>query len=76
MQKKQILKIIRKWCDENMTKDFIDKGLFAEDEADFSEEAKYFKRFERMKEMISNRFMNLEEDYLNRFIDEYYQEVF
>lgn len=67
---------IRKWCDENMTKDFIDKGLFAEDEADFSEEAKYFKRFERMKEMISNRFMNLEEDYLNRFIDEYYQEVF
>lgn len=67
---------IKKWCDENLTKEVVDKDLFTEMEADFGEEDKYFKRFERMKEMISEHFMNLEDDYLNRFIDEYYQEVF
>ena len=51
-------------------------GLFTEDEADFSEEQKYFKRFDRMKELLSERFLNLNEGYMDRFLDKHYQDIF
>jgi len=67
---------IKKWCAANLSKEIIDKDLFGEEEQDLSDELMYFKRFEKMKQMISEHFMNLGDDYLDRFIDEYYQEIF
>ena len=40
------------------------------------EEAKYFARTERVKELISGKFMNLDQDYLERLADEIYASIF
>lgn len=65
---------IKKWCLDNIRKDETDRDLdFA---ADTSEELKYFARFERVKAIIKSQFMNLDEAYLDRLIDEIYSEIF
>ena len=73
---KELTKELEKWFVECVTADKIDEGLFTEDEADFSEEQKYFKRFDRMKELLSERFLNLNEGYMDRFLDKHYQDIF
>ncbi len=73
---KELTKELEKWFVEYVTKDKIDEGLFAEEEADFSDEQKYFKRFDRMKELLSERFLNLDEGYVDRFLDKHYQDIF
>lgn len=63
-----------KWCQENLSADKVDEGLFAGEE--LAEEQKYFKRAERMRKLISDKFLNLDEAFLDHFIDEYYQILF
>lgn len=65
---------IRKWCGDNVSRETIDSSLALEQE--LSEELKYFARCERMKALIQNQFMNLDEGYLDRLIDEMYHEIF
>lgn len=65
---------IKKWCEENMTAEKVDEGLFAEEES--GEEIRYFKRTDKMKEMISRQFMNLDEGFLDSFVDDYYPVIF
>lgn len=64
---------IKRWCECYMTAADVDYELFDEDT---TEELKYFQRTEKMKEMIKNQFMNLDEGYLDRLIDEMYPEIF
>lgn len=71
---KSLVERMRKWCEENLGPEQIDEGLFEEEE--LSEEQKYFMRTDKMKQMIEGKFMNLEEAFLDHFIDEYYQEIF
>lgn len=73
---KELTKELEKWFVEYVTVEKVDEGLFSEDEADFSEEQKYFKRFDRMKELLSERFLNLNEGYVDRFLDKHYQDIF
>lgn len=63
-----------KWCQENLSADKVDEGLFEDEE--MAEEQKYFKRAERMRKLISDKFLNLDEAFLDHFIDEYYQTLF
>ena len=65
---------IKKWCSAHVSRETIDSSLALEQE--LSEELKYFARCERMKALIQNQFMNLDEGYLDRFIDEMYHEIF
>ena len=65
---------IKKWCMDNLSMESVDKALFLSEET--AEELKYFARFERMKELIQTQFMNLDESYLDRLIDEIYPEIF
>lgn len=60
------------WCDENLTAEIIDECLDKED----SEDIIYFKRTERMKELITDKYMNLHDDFLEHIIEEYYQKLF
>jgi len=76
VSEKELTKELEKWFVEHVTAEKVDDGLFSEDETDFSEEQKYFKRFDKMKTMLSERFLNLNEGYMNRFVDEHYQDVF
>lgn len=65
---------IKKWCMDNLKKENVDAMLSFEKET--PEELMYFQRFEKMKAMIQNQFMNLDEGYLDRLIDEIYPEIF
>lgn len=71
---------MKKWCEENMTADLIDEIYSADKDelaaGEDSEEVKYFKRTERMREMINHQFVNLDEGFLDAFIDEYYPAIF
>lgn len=64
---------IRKWCVENFDKDQVDSSLKITDQP---EELKYFQRFDYMKKAIQNQFVNLDEGYLERLIEEVYPEIF
>lgn len=65
---------IRKWCTGNLSAENIDSNLeFSEDT---TEELKYFARFDMIKSTIQSQFMNLDEAYLDRLIDEIYPEIF
>lgn len=68
-----LLSELQKWCRENLQAEQIDAGLFDED---MPEEQKYFKRADKMKEIINNKFLNLDQGLLSHFVDEYYQELF
>lgn len=65
---------IRTWCEKNMTAENVDDALFLQEEP--SEEIKYFRRVERMKGMIAYQFMNLDEGFLDSFVDDYYPVIF
>lgn len=71
---KLLVEQMRKWCGENLGAEQIDEGLF--EGGEFSEEQKYFMRTDKMKQRIEGKFMNLEEAFLDHFIDDYYQEIF
>ena len=59
------------WVKENLHKDQIDADI---EEA--SEELLYFLRTEKMKEMITHKFFNLDAAFLDSFIDDIYPEIF
>ncbi len=66
-----------KWCQANLSAEGIDAELFPEDAGEgMAEEQKYFRRTDKMKAIISDKFMNLDEALLEHFVDEYYQGLF
>lgn len=64
---------IKKWCMENLIKEEIDSLC---DFNDVPEELKYFGRTQLVKDRINNQFMNLDDSYLNRLIEDIYPEIF
>ncbi|MDO4304832.1 MAG: hypothetical protein Q4D94_13070 [Bacillota bacterium] len=64
---------IKKWCVENLHEESIDAALELSEEP---LELKYFQRIDYMKKAISKQFMNLDEAYLDRLIEEVYPEIF
>lgn len=64
---------IKKWCLENIRMDQVDEQLEIQEQP---EELKYFQRFDFMKKKIQNQFVNLDEGYLDRLVEEVYSEVF
>lgn len=71
---KALVEQMRKWCEENLGAGQIDEGLFEGGEV--SEEQKYFMRTDKMKQKIEGQFANLDEAFLDHFIDDYYQKIF
>ncbi len=78
---------MKEWCMNNINPKELDAVLFNEDETDYdnqsesiaediSVEAKYFKRSEALKRLLSDKFMNLDEGFLEEFVDQIYEEVF
>ena len=66
-----LTKNLTSWVKENLYKDIIDADI---EEAE--EEELYFLRTEKMKEMITHKFMNLDAAFLDSFIDNIYPEIF
>lgn len=66
---------IRKWCLADLSAEKVDEQLSEEDKA-LADEMKYFKRIEILKKLISEKFLNLDEAYLEHFVDDIYPEIF
>lgn len=66
---------ITKWYQENLDASAIDAEIAETDET--SDEVRYFKRVEKIKEKLNHQFMNLDQAFLEHFIDEeVYDNVF
>lgn len=62
------------WCKENLDAADIDGRVGAQD---ISEEVLYFRRISYIKDKLNHQFMNLNQEFLDRFIDDYvYDSVF
>lgn len=66
---------MEKWCLETLAAEQLDAELFSEGET-LSEEEKYFQRIRLLKKKISEKFLNLDEAFLDRFTDEIYGDIF
>lgn len=64
------------WCKENLNAEALDAQLFSEEEAGLEEEMKYFRRTEYLKNLLADKFMNLDEGFLEDFVDHIYSEIF
>lgn len=62
---------LNRWCREHLHKEEIDADIPSE-----TEEIRYFCRTEKMKALIQQSFLNLEDSFLDSFIDEYYPKLF
>jgi hypothetical protein len=69
---------IHEWCVDNLTADTICDAIEAEDPDDdmSGDGVIFYKRTAYMKERITSKFLNLDEDMLDRFIEKYYSEIF
>ena len=66
-----LTKNLTEWCKANLNRGIIDSDL-----EETAEELLYFQRTEKMKELISDKFMNLDAAFLDSFIDDIYPEIF
>lgn len=57
-----------KWCKENLTAETVDGQI--EGAAEMAEEVLYFKRYEIIKKMMNHQFMNLDQGFLDKLIDD------
>ncbi len=62
------------WCRSSLKAEEID--LMTGLEAALTEEEKYFGRSEQMKKLISEKFLNLEDGFLDTLVDQLYTEIF
>lgn len=67
----QLTQKLTSWCHENLKKEIIDIDM-----EETSDELLYFQRSEKMKELISSKFLNLDAAFLDSFIDDIYPEIF
>ena len=70
-EENQLTQKLTAWCHENLKKERIDEDIDAT-----SDELLYFHRSEKMKELISNKFLNLDAAFLDSFVDDIYPEIF
>lgn len=68
---------ISKWCQENLDRAAVDALVQAEEaEEELTEEEMYYRRTEKMRSAIEDKFMNLDEAFVDDFVDAYYQELY
>ena len=66
--------ILIEWCNDNLSASEIDGKIGAQG---VSEEVLYFRRFSYIKEKMNHQFVNLDQGFLDRFIDDYvYDSIF
>lgn len=64
---------IRRWLLENVDPDAVDRALSIEELPD---EIKYFQRFDHVKNTLQQKFVNLDEAYVERLVEEMYEQLF
>jgi hypothetical protein len=68
---------LEKWCRENLTTELIDEQCGEDGQNPENEDGGvYFARTAYMKSRIQEKFLNLDEDLLDHFIDTFYTELY
>lgn len=68
---------MKEWCMENLKAEELDTSLFGEEQRQtLPPELKYFKRNAEIKRLLSDKFMNLDEGFLEDFVDHIYEDIF
>ena len=69
---------ITRWCQENLNGASIDALILAEKDLaeELTQEEMYYRRTEKIRAAIEDKFMNLDEAFVDDFVDEYYQEMY
>ena len=69
---------IARWCQENLEAAAIDAAILEEGETleELTEEEKYYRRTEKIRAAIDDKFMNLDGAFVDDFVDGYYQEMY
>ncbi len=62
------------WCKESLNAEVIDKAISLSGEE--TDEVLYFRRAEKMKEELNHKFVNLDQEFLEHFIDDEYDTLF
>ena len=65
---------LQTWCKENLKGEEIDRFIRMRDPS-LSGESLYFPRFEIIKARINNQFLNLDQAFLDQFVDEVVYEM-
>lgn len=66
---------MKSWCLSNLTPEGIDEDLFQKEDG-LTEEVKYFERHAKLKRILSDKYMNLDEGFLEDFVDRIYEEIY
>ena len=76
-EENSLKKALEDWCQANLTQETIDRNCVEDQDAEDSQtEGIYFLRTGYMKEQIQKKFLNLDEDLLDHFVDTYYTELY
>lgn len=69
---------ITRWCQENLDGAAIDDLILTETDPaeELTREEMYYRRAEKIRAAIVDKFMNLDEAFVDDFVDEYYQEMY
>lgn len=68
---------LTKWCQENLDGAAIDALVREEEQTEeLTEEEMYYRRTEKIRAAIEDKFMNLDEAFVDDFVDAYYQEMY
>ena len=68
---------MKEWCMSNLKAEELDASLFGEEQRQtLPAEIKYFKRNAEIKRLLSDKFMNLDEGFLEDFVDHIYEDIF
>ncbi len=69
---------IKKWCQENLDSAAVDALILKEEDSggELTGEEMYYRRTEKIRAAIEDKFMNLDEAFVDDFVDEYYQELY
>ena len=76
-EENSLKKTLEDWCHANLTQETIDQNSTeGQEDEDSQTEGIYFLRTGYMKEQIQNKFLNLDEELLDHFVDTYYTELY
>ena len=73
---------VREWCDKELTSEIIEEGIKFADEAEYEiiedeeSNALYFRRCEYIKNRIRKQYVNMDEELLDSFVDDYYNGLY
>ncbi len=75
VEERNTTKEIKSWVLEHLSADEIDEKSGCNKQSE-SDEILYFKRYAYLKKTISDKYINLDEDYLEQLVENLYQELY